>query len=90
MHLFSIGHSSLHEDDSCKTTLFTLHYLANYSSKSRRRLIASEPRRRLIEHDNMLKTHLLISAETYIVIVFTATEAVLPNKSRIHSSYFSR
>ena len=68
MHLFSMSHSFLHEDDSCKTTLFTFYYLANYFSKSRRRLI---------KHDNMLKTHLLILTEMYIVIVFIAIEAAL-------------
>ena len=53
--------------------LSTLHYLAKYSPTPD----VDGGRHSLIEHEDMIKTHLLISAGAYIVTAFAATGAVL-------------
>ena len=70
MRLFSMSHPPLYEGGPWKTAFPTPHRLAKYPS-------TSEPRRHLVKHEDMIKTHISISARAYIVAAFAATGAAL-------------
>ena len=69
MQLFSMGYPSLPEGGPCKKHYLTPHYLANYPPIPD---VEGRRRRRLVEHEDMIKTHLPM----YIVTVFAATESL--------------